>query len=191
MYDFLRFFPENLPDLGFKGYVFLTEKGCGVVVRASTPRELREKLKNVREDVIVAVEAKNPEVCREAVMRKKVDIILDSVERELDYATIKLAAEKDVAIELGLSKFLKTRGALRVKLFEQLMDEIFVIKKFRAPFIISSAAENFWELRSRKQIENFFSFFGCNVKDARSYAERLVRRYYDPNYIMDGFEVLE
>jgi hypothetical protein len=25
MYDFLRFLPENLPDLGFKSYVFMLE----------------------------------------------------------------------------------------------------------------------------------------------------------------------
>ncbi len=189
MYDFLRFVPENLPDLGFKGYVFFAENGCARVVKASSAKELREKLRRVRSDVIVGVVAETPEVCREAVMRKKVDVLLDSEGRELDYATIMLAAEKDVVIELGLAKFLRCSGARRMKLFERLRDEVRVIKKFDTPFVVTSAAENFWEMRSRKQVEVFFSFFGCDLQKARFYAERLVRRYYDPSYIMDGFEI--
>ncbi len=191
MYDFLRFVPDYLPDLGFKSYVFLSEnlKSCGIIVRASTVKELREKLRKIRKNTIVAVLADDPGVCREAVMRKKVDILLDSELRELDYATIKLAAEKDVTIELGLAKFIRNSGLKRMRLFEKLYDEIRVINKFDTPFIVSSAAENFKELRTRKQIETFFRFFGCDIIKARYYAERIVRRYYDPNYVMNGFEI--
>ena len=111
MYDFLRFLPENLSDLGFKSYVFMLEKpgGCGIVIKADSPRELRK--------------------------------------------------------------------------------EIMVIKKFDVPFIVTTAAENQWELRTRKQVESFFKFFGAEIPKARNYAERLVRRYFDDRYIMDGFEI--
>jgi ribonuclease P/MRP protein subunit RPP1 len=122
-------------------------------------------------------------------MRRKVDILLDGLDRRLDYATVMLAAEKDVAIELGLSKFLKKYGIRRMRLFEELYDEIRVINKFDTPFIITSAAESIYDMRTRIQIENFFSFFGADILKARFYAERLIRRYYDPKYVMDGFEV--
>ncbi len=191
MYDFLRFVPENLMDLGFKSYVFFSEKPgfCGQIVRAETPEELRKKLKKVGRRVIVGVLSSSDSVWREAVMRRRVDMLLDSEDRQLDYATIKLAAEKDVTIELGLSKFLRTGGLKRMTLFERLKDEIRVIQKFDTPFVISSAAENVYEMRTRKQIETFFSYFGCDTVKSRSYAERLIRRYYDNHYIMDGFEV--
>ncbi|MBO8179206.1 MAG: hypothetical protein H0Z19_01795 [Archaeoglobus sp.] len=190
MYDFLRFLPENLSDLGFKSYVFMLEKpgGCGIVIKADSPRELRKKLRNVKRRAIVGVVGKEA-VCREAVMRRRVDVILDWEDRELDYATLKLAAEKDVAIELGLSKFLRTEGYKRMHLFEKLRKEIMVIKKFDVPFIVTTAAENQWELRTRKQVENFFKFFDAEISKARHYAERLVRRYFDDRYIMDGFEI--
>ncbi len=191
MYDFLRFVPQNLMDLGFKSYVFMLEKPeiCGgVVVKAENPDELRRKLRKVRRDVIVGVVG-NEAVCREAVMRRKVDLILDSEKRQLDYATLKLAAEKDVAVELGLAKFIKSRGFSRMQLFERLYDEIRVIKKFNVPFVVTTAAENEYEMRTRKQVENFFSFFGCDIVKARQYATRLVRRYYDSHFIMDGFEI--
>ena len=191
MYDFIRFFPRNLINLGFKSYVLLSENeiGCGRIVRAKSIRELRQKLRRIREDVIVGVVSEDQSVLREAVMRKKVDIILDFDGRELDFSTIKLASSKDVAIEFGLSKFIKSKGLRRVKLIEGLRQEIKIVEKFNTPFIITSAAESPKELRTRNQVETFFSYFGCDVIKARSHSERIIRRYYDPKFVMDGFEI--
>jgi len=191
MYDFLRFVPENLMDLGFKSYIFMLEKPgiCGgVVVKAENPDELRKKLRKVRRNTIVGVIG-NEAVCREAVMRRKVDLILDSDNRQLDYATIKLAAEKDVTIELSMAKFIRNKGLSRMQLFERLYDEVRVIKKFDVPFVVTTAAENMYEMRTRRQVENFFSFFGCEIVKARQHATRLIRKYYDTRFIMDGFEI--
>lgn len=187
MFDFVRFQPPKI-DLGFKGFVVLSEKPereglYGYIVKAKNAKELREKLKKVG-NAIVAVECPD---WKEAVMRRKVDILLDSESRVLDFATIKLAKEKDVAIEFGLSKFLAAKGLKRSELFSRLKEEIKVVKKFDTPFLITSSAENVYQLRSRKQIEIFFSFFGLNIHKARFFAERIVKRYYDENYVMDGF----
>ncbi len=191
MFDFLRFFPPEI-NLGFEGFVVLSEnpqkKGYyGYIVKAENSKELRDKLRGI-ENAIVAVDCPSG-LCKDAVMRKKVDIILDSERRELDYATIKLASEKDVAIEFGLSKFLSTRGLRRSTLFARLRQEVKVVNKFDTPFIITSSAENVYQLRTRKQIETFFSYFGLDVKKARFFAERIVRRYFDEKYVMDGFIV--
>lgn len=191
MFDFVRFYPPKI-ELGFENFVVLSENPIkegyyGYIVRAENPKELREKLRNV-ENSIVAVDCSS-ETCREAVMRKKVDIILDSERRELDYATIKLASEKDVAIEFGLSKFLKTRGLKRSLLFKRLREEAMIVKKFNTPFIISSSAENIYQLRTKKQVETFFSYFGLEVKKAKFFAENILRRYFDEKYVMDGFFV--
>ncbi|MDI9610374.1 MAG: RNase P subunit p30 family protein [Archaeoglobales archaeon] len=191
MFDFVRFSPPKI-DLGFSGFVVLSENPpkegyYGYIVKAENPKQLREKLKGYGNS-IVAVECSTG-LCKEAVMRKKVDIILDSEKRELDYATIKLAKEKDVAIEFGLSKFLVSKGLKRSLLFARLRQEARVVKKFDTPFILTSSAENIYQLRSRKQIETFFAYFGFDVKKGNFFAERLIRRYYDKKYIMDGFEI--
>lgn len=187
MFDFVRFSPPKI-DLGFRGFVVLSERPAGegfhgLIVRASSAKELREKLKEAG-NTIVAVDCTD---WKEAVMRKKVDILLDNETRSLDYATIKLAREKDVAIEFGLSKFIKTKGLKRSALFSRLRKEIRVVKKFDTPFLITSSAENIYQLKTRKQIETFFSFFGLSVKKASFFAERIVKRYYDEKYVMDGF----
>lgn len=208
MYDFLRFVPENFPDLGFKGYVLMLDESYGVarervegvegveredvlkgiIIKAENGDELKKKLRKVRKDIIVGVVG-DEEVYREAVMRRKVDMILDHDKRQIDFSTLKLAAEKDVTVELGLAKFIRNSGYERMKLFERLYDEVRVIKKFDVPFVVTTAAESFYELRTKKQVENFFSFFGCDIVKARQHATRLVRKYSDPSYIMDGFEI--
>ncbi len=160
-----------------------------VMVDASDPEELKRKLRKVRGDKIVGVSGGSISVFKEAVMRRKVDIILDSADRELDYATLKLAVEKDVAVEFGLRKFLHTQGFRRMKLFERLKDEIKSVRKLGTPFVISTSATSSEDLRTRKQVETFFSFFGLDVERARSCAVRIVRRYCDPSYVMDGFEI--
>ncbi|MCS7118538.1 MAG: RNase P subunit p30 family protein [Archaeoglobaceae archaeon] len=187
MFDFVRFIPPKL-NLGFKGFVVLSENPVkegyyGHIIRAANAKDLREKLKKV-ENAIVAVDCPD---WKEAVMRKKVDILLDSENRKLDFSTIKLAKEKDVAIEFGLSKFLITKGIKRSSLFSRLKEEIRVVRKFGTPFLITSSAENLYQLRSRRQIENFFSYFGLDAQKGRFFAERIVSRYYDENYVMNGF----
>ncbi|MCS7130965.1 MAG: hypothetical protein NZ872_06055 [Archaeoglobaceae archaeon] len=189
MFDFVRFSPPKI-ELGFNGFVVLSEEPpkegySGYIIKAENPKELREKLRGVKNS-IVAVDC-SLGLCKEAVMRKKVDILLDNERRELDYATIKLAKEKDVAIEFGLSKFLTTKGLKRSSLFSRLKQEAKVVKKFDTPFIITSSADNIYQLRSRKQIETFFSYFGLDPKKARFFAERIVKRYYDETYVMNGF----
>lgn len=191
MFDFVRFYPPKI-DLGYKGFVVLSENPpkdgySGHIVKAENPKELREKLKRIKHS-IVAVDCPS-ELLKEAVMRIKVDIILDNEKRELDYTTIKLAKEKDVIIEFGLSKFLTSKWMKRSLLFTRLKEEMKIVNKFNTPFILTSSAENVYQLRTRKQIETFFSYFGSDVKKARFFAERIVRRYYDENYITNGFVV--
>ncbi|MEM1578422.1 MAG: RNase P subunit p30 family protein [Archaeoglobaceae archaeon] len=193
MFDFVRF-PVKEIDLGFKGFVVLSENPTkegyyGYVLRAENPKELRDKLKKI-ENAIIAVDCPS-ELYKEAVMRKKVDIILDNEKRELDYTTLKLAKEKDVAIEFGLSKFLSSKGFRRSMLFAKLREEAKVIKKLDVPFLLTSSAKNLYQLRTKRQIEIFFSYFGFDIKKASFFAERIVKRYYDESYVMDGFYIEE
>ena len=170
--------PNELPDDVIKGYL----------VKAENARELRAKLNQSEDDWIVGVVGEM-KVLKQAVMRKRVDVILDFPGRELDYVTIKLAKEKDVAIEISLSKFLCYEGLKRMKFIEDTFELIRIIKKFDTPFILTSGATNIYEMRTKRQILEFFKFFGADVEKAEHWIERLIRRYTDPNYIMDGLEI--
>ncbi len=192
MIDFIRFDYSGGFDFGFKSYVVFgesTEKNVqGCIVRADSAKELRVKLRNV--NGFVGIMSERAEVNRYAVMRKKVDAILDFPNRKLDYTTFKLAKEKDVLIEVSLRDLLSAEGRRMVRLVHELRTTFRVIRKFDTPFILTSGAGSFYEMRPRKQIYELFSFFSADVRRAEHWAERLYRRFFDEKYIMDGVELV-
>lgn len=196
--DFVRFVPprEKIDLFGFDNFIVFTENPDevddfprGYLIQAESVADLSSKLRRAKKGWLVGVKSSDPKVNRQAVMRKQVDILLDSMDRKLDYTTVKLAAEKDVTIEICLSKFLNVRGLKRIRIFEETIDTIQIVKEFDVPFVLTSGASNMFEMRPKRQIYDFFSFIGADVEKAKAFMHRLVRRLTDPNYIMDGLEI--
>ena len=190
MIDFIRFDYDRSLNLGFQAYIVFGENSerniKGYLIQAKDARDLREKLRKA--DGFVGVMSERVEVNRYAVMRKKVEAILDFPERKLDYSTLKLAKEKDVLIEFSLSTILNSGRNKRVRLLEKLRKTLQVVKKLDTPFILTSGAREFYELRKRNQIYEVFSYLGADLARASYWAERLYRKFFDEKYIMDGVE---
>lgn len=192
MIDFIRFDYSGSIDFDFSRYIVFSSEtenhyqGC--TIQASTTKELREKLRQA--DGFIGVMSGKPEVNRYAVMRKKVDVLLDFPGRQLDYPTFKLAKDKDVLIEISLKTLMSYSGWERTVYAERLRTMLKVIKKFDTPFILTSGASEFYEMRSRNQIYTTFKYFGADIDRARYWAERLYRFLFDDRYIMDGVERL-
>jgi ribonuclease P/MRP protein subunit RPP1 len=197
--DFVRFVPdERCQDFGFDNFVVFLENPKdliklsgflkGYIVKAESGKELISKLRKAKRDWFVGVVG-DLSVLRSAVMRWRVDIILDFEGRELEYGLVKMAKEKDVAIEISLSRFLRCSGFKRVRLFEQTLDLLRAIKKFDTPFVLTSGATDFYEMRPKRQIYEFFEFLSADVKRGQHWLKRLVRRYTDERYILDGLEI--
>ncbi|WP_457550503.1 RNase P subunit p30 family protein [Archaeoglobus sp.] len=193
--DFVRFIPNIRYD--YDNFVVFSENPNslngnflkGYLIKAESPKELLQKLRRAKRDWFVGVVG-NLKVLKYAVMRWRVDIILDFDGRELDYSLIKIAREKDVAIEISFARFLKCKGSERSQLFEEVVETLNVIKKFDTPFVLTSGANDFYELRPKRQIIEFFEYLGADVEREEHWTRRLIRRYTDPNYIMDGLEIV-
>ena len=215
MIDFLRFYP---PESGFFEELFdgysLAICFCesdfrpesrpgqeesiitGSLVRAETPGELHKKLRKARG--FVGVMSSSVKVNREAIMRRKVDALLDFEDRAIDYPSLKLAAEKDVVIEVSLSKLLRTRGFRRMKLLDETRLLLRLLLKFETPFVLTTGASNVMELRPRKQLYRFFSFLARDagigeevLRVADETGKRIYRRLLNEKYLMDGLEIEE
>lgn len=196
--DFVRFTPpkEKIDLFGYDNFIVFTENPSevddflrGYLIQPESVADLSSKLRKAKRGWLVGVKSNDIKINREAVMRKQVDVLLDSVDRKLDYTTVRMAAEKDVTIEICLSKFLAVRGLKRLRVFEETLDTIQIVKKFDVPFVLTSGASNVFEMRPKRQIYEFFSFMGADVEKAKAFMHRLVRRLTDPNYIMDGLEI--
>jgi ribonuclease P/MRP protein subunit RPP1 len=193
--DFVRFVPQT-KILDYENFVVFTENPDkvegflkGYIIQPESIADFASKLKGAKKGWIVGVKSSNLRINREAVVRRRVDVLLDLANRELDYVTMRMAAEKDVAIEICLSKFLNVKGLKRAQIFEETLDTIQIIKKFDVPFVLTSGASNIFEMRPKRQIYELFSFMGADVEKAKIFMQRLIRRFTDPNYIMDGFEI--
>ncbi|MFO7967375.1 MAG: RNase P subunit p30 family protein [Archaeoglobaceae archaeon] len=203
--DFVRFNPPAIGDLlQVEDFVVFTQKpekpeeekpeGSGEIggylLECDEVGQLLSGLKKVRKNRLVGVMSSNIKVNKEAVMRKKVDVLLDFPERRIDYATLKLAGEKDVVIELAISKFLNSWGLKRTKIFEETIQTINVINKFDVPFVLTSGANKWYELRSKRQIYEFFSSLGAREKKEQDFMKNLIRRFTDPDHIAEGLEII-
>lgn len=198
--DFVRFDPPAIGDLlGIENFIVFTEKPeklerseetGGYLLKCDEVNQLLSGLKKAKKKWLIGVMSSNIKVNKEAVMRKKVDVLLDFPERRIDYATLKLAGEKDVAIELAISKFLNSWGLKRTKIFEETIQTIRVIKKFDVPFVLTSGANKWYELRNKRQIHEFFSFLGVDEQKEQYFMKNLIRRFTDPDYIAEGLEII-
>ncbi|HID43453.1 MAG TPA: hypothetical protein EYP30_06740 [Archaeoglobaceae archaeon] len=189
--DFVRFTPPGKISeiLGLDKLLVFSEDSQELrLLRCETVNELISGLKKPKKGLI-GVLSSDIKVNREAVMRKKVDLLFDSAERKLDYATFKLAAEKDVTVELSLYKFLEASGIKRMKLFEETAEILRLVRKFETPFILTSGASKTHHLRPIRQIYDFFYFMGADIEKNDFFKERLVRRLENEGYIADDFEI--
>jgi len=203
--DLLRFKPEpkELTLLGFDSCIYFTKDSeemdklvkntdsaifPGYLIECNDVATLKKELRKASSSWIVGVLSSENSVIREAISRKKVDVLLDSVQNKIDYIALKMAGEKDVAVEISVSKFLGVRGTRRVRLFEQLKDLIEMATKLSTPLLISSGASSFLEMRGIRQIGDFFRFFGADTEACFLNARRIIRRYFDDSYLLDGLE---
>ena len=105
--DFVRFKPSITYD--YDNFVVFSEKPLnnrflkGYIIKARSSKEVLEKLRRAKKDWFVGVIG-DLNVLKYAVMRWRVDLILDFDGRILDYALIKMAKDKDVAIEFSAEK---------------------------------------------------------------------------------------
>jgi ribonuclease P/MRP protein subunit RPP1 len=161
----------------------------GTVIEATTPRELKEKLNRVDGEKIVGV--KGPlEVNRAAVEDRRVDLILDHNNRDLDYVTLKMASKKRIFISISIRKLIVNTGLKRVREIEKTRETVKVIRKFNTPFLLTSGAINPMELRPFRQVVDLSSLYGIDEKMAMEgltiNPANLIRKKFDPSYVIDG-----
>lgn len=160
------------------------------LIECSDSKSLKRDLKIAKSGWIVGVKAGETSVLREAISRRKVDIILDFPGSRVDYISMKMAAEKDVIMEISMRRFFDTKGSRRMREFEQVLNMINVSRKFSSPIVFTSGAGEFVEMRHTRQLREFFEYLGGDFQKSLNSLRRLIRRYFDETYLMDGLEVI-
>ena len=134
-------------------------------------------------------------MCRTALELKKIDVILDHQERELDYTTLKLAAERRVFVDISISPLIIERGLKRVRIMEKKREIVKLIKKFGTPFILTSGAETPYLMRKPDDLITLASLYGINRELAEmgisEYPVQLIWKKFNDRFILEGLEVVD
>ncbi len=174
----------------------------GVEILAKNPNDMANKVTRFRDiaDIII-VSGGDIDINRAACENPKVDILAHPEYKRkdsgLDHVIAAAAAKNKVAIELNFRSFLHSTGRARAYLLASMQRNAMLCKKFDAPIIVTSAAENVWEMRAGKDLSTLAYLAGMDVENAittvSTIPEFLVRRVKEiksPEFVMPGVKVV-
>jgi len=193
--------------LGWSGLCLLSEQAAGklkeknkidlvpgALIETGKPNYIRREAdrKRSRFPIIVA-RGLNEDINRAAVETPAIDILLPAENAKIDYVMVKLAKKNDVAIGFEFRLLLQSCGEDRSRIFSGLRETAKMVKKFGAPFVLTSGAMSEWDLRSPSELTAFGRILGFEVPQIRaSLSERMIennRKKLGEKWVMPGVEV--
>ena len=119
---------------------------------------------------ILAVCGGNLDINRIAVENPVVDILLNPEfsrrDSGLDEVMVKLAAKNHVAIEFNFRTILHTYSKVRSHILSHMRHNWTLVKRMDAPFIITSSANNVWDMRTGRELASFGTLVGMELSTA-------------------------
>ena len=178
---------ETNLDIAF-GYKIETDKPNNVTKLA---RRFRRRVE------IILVHGGKLEINRKACETPEVDILthpeLGRNDGGLDYVMAKLAKENHVAIEFNFRNLLLSYGKIRSAVFSSMLNNARLVKKYKAPFVLTSGAVEPYDLRSPSELIAFGRTLGLNSKDVKlSLSDGIIkenRKRLGGRWIMPGVEI--
>ena len=171
---------------------------AGVEIQTEKPKELKKTLRGVRKRVeLIAVRGGDLEVNRTALSSPEVDILirpwLNRHDSGLNHILVKLAKKNNVAVLFDFKDILYSSRRTRIELMSHMGEAAKLIRKYKAPFVISSGAMIPFDLRSPSELMSFGKVLGFKdpeIKEAMS-AKIITenRKRLGGKWVMPGVEV--
>ena len=183
----------------------------GALVKEHTKEGMRKSVRGARKAVeLVVVAGGNPEINRAACEMPEVDILLHpwgsaiSVmgpkgqsglrsDSGMDNVMARLAAKNGVAIGFGFNEMLRSNKRARVQLMANMLEAAGLVRKAKAPFVLTSEAREPSDIRAPGDIASFGRILGLpenGIKDALS--DRIAaenRKRLSGKWVMPGVEL--
>jgi ribonuclease P/MRP protein subunit RPP1 len=145
----------------------------GVKIKTSKPFYVRKIASSIRKKVeLILVQGGDLEVNRAALETPEVDILTNpGFGREdsgFNYVLANLAAKNNVAIEFGFRDLLYSYKKTRAGIFSNLIENAKLVRKYKAPFVITSDALSFWDLRSPSEFISFGKLLGFQPSEIKT-----------------------
>jgi len=169
----------------------------GYKIETDKPNNVPKIAKKIRKRVeLIIVSGGDPEINRKACETREVDILTHPEAGEtqgLDHVMAKLAKENRVSIEFNFRNLLNSYKRSRSGVFSRMLENAKLVKKFKAPFILSSGAIEPHELRSPSEIISFGKVLKLNPKRIKESLSGEIleenRKRLGKKWVMPGVEI--
>lgn len=141
--------------------------GFGLKLKVNKPNEIRKYIGKYRDEVdfISVIGGKN-NINRSALENYQVDVLSKPYFKRSDcginHVLAKEAVKNNVAVELCFKDVLSNFLSYRAKLISNFRDIINLQRKYKFPLIVTSGAEDIFDVRAPKDISSFFKVIGLN-----------------------------
>ncbi len=170
----------------------------GAEISGEKPGKIRRTAKDLRKKLeLIVVSGGDLEANRRALETPETDILshpyLDRNDPGLDHVMAKLAEKNRVAIEFSFNEILYAYKKRRSQILQNLLGAAKLVKKYKAPFTISSGARGPWDLRSPSELTALGRVLGLpNPEIKHSLSEGILqenRKRLGKKWVMPGVEV--
>lgn len=170
----------------------------GAEIPGEKPGKIRKTAKELRKKMeLIVVSGGDLEANRRALETPEVDILshpsLGRNDPGLDHVMAKLGKRNDVAIEFNFNEILYAYKKRRSQILQNLLKAAKLVKKYNAPFTISSGAKGPWDLRSPSELIALGRVLGLpNPEIKHSLSEGILqenRKRLGKKWVMPGVEV--
>lgn len=144
----------------------------GTLIQAKDTREVQAALRKNNPHMALPMISAGAYPFNRAVIQagwaKVVREIHASPKNSFDHIIARMAADKQVAIDLDLSLLVQERGYMRQKVLQRYADLVSLQGRFGFPFTISSGARSILEVKSRRDMIALCGLFGLDRDGAVS-----------------------
>lgn len=169
----------------------------GVEVEVKRASDLRKAVKGLRRKVeLIVVKGGNVDVNRAALETPEVDILAGFClpgSCGLNHIMAKLAAKNNVSIGFEFGDILHSYEKGRTKILSMFLEAAKLVRKFRAPFVLTSGALSPWDLRAPSELQAFGRILGFKDPDIRkALGSGIVeenRKRLSGKWVMPGVEI--
>lgn len=169
----------------------------GVEIQGKT-NEIKKIAKKIRKKhVLLVAKGGNIELNRAVVETKEIDILssplLENKKPGINHIIARLAAKNNVAIDFALAPVINSSKKSRSEIVSAMLEDARFVKKYKAPFVITSNALSAWDLRAPSELIAFGRFLGLpENKIKKTLSGEILkenRKRLSGKWIMPGVEV--
>ena len=175
----------------------------GVLIKADSVNEMKEKISKVRESALVVVVAGgNYEINRAACDDPRVDILAHPeqgrIDSGLDDVCMEAATHNNVAIQINFREILYSFRKQRSYTLNHITKNIELANHFRTPVIICSGARSTWDMRAPRELVSIANVLGLEISKAflgiTSVPQQIIegnKKTLEGKKITEGVEIIE